>query len=194
MIANLDIKLVGKRDTKQREAIFRLRYYIFSQVYKRSYPDMNHELQLFSNHIDDKSYLFLASINTNAVGSLRVTPFSCLDINDNAIAKHHRVPTHYLADNAALFSFFCVLPDYQFSSVTYSLLQRVLTHARNKNIQRIFIEAREEMVAYYQHYQFKPCSDWVKPEGYTEPVIAMTIQVHSLIDLGAKPKSIENEH
>ncbi|KTC92180.1 GNAT family N-acetyltransferase [Legionella cincinnatiensis] len=184
MKEHIDIKLVSKRDTQQRERIFRLRYYIFSQVYKHhTPPGMNHELQLFSNQIDDISYLFLASINDNPVGTLRVTPFSCLESSDNFILKDHKVPAHYLTGNCALFSFFCILPEYHHTSVSYCLLQTVLTHAKDKNIQRIFIEAHEEMVPYYQHYQFSPCSDWIKPEGYEQPVIAMTIQVQSLINL-----------
>ncbi|KGP62679.1 hypothetical protein EP47_02510 [Legionella norrlandica] len=186
MKENIDIKLISKRDIKQREVIFRLRYYIYSQIYKQSCnPNMNHDLQLFTDKIDDKSYLFLVSINSNPVGTLRVTPFVNLNAQENVILKHHNVPPHYLTENSAIFSFFCILPEYHYTSVTQYLLRTVLIHARDNNIQRIFIESREELVPYYQHYQFSLCSEWVKPEEYSLPVIAMTINIQSLIDLGS---------
>lgn len=182
---SIDVKLISKRDTKQRNAIFRLRYHIYNHIFKHHrHPNLNHEQQLLADSLENKSYLFLAEINGMPVGTLRITLFDCLEEHENVMSQHYStMTTDPLNSDSAIFSMFCILPEYNHTNVTKELVKTVILHAMKKNIKRIFIESPEYLASYYKQYQFTQCSDWIQPENYPLAVTSMMITTELLVNL-----------
>lgn len=180
----VDVTRVSKRDLDAQQAIFRLRYHVYNNLLSHDRDDMDHEQKTICDALDSKSSLFLASINSQPVGSIRLTAFDDMTAEENLILKHFKqIPQHYFNQKSALLSNYCILSDYNNTNVTHSLLDTVIRFAMKKKLQRFFAAAPDYLLPYYQHYRFTECSDWCQAEGYSLPLKVMTVELASLITL-----------
>jgi len=185
----VDVFRVTKRDYESRDAIFRLRYHVYNHLYNHvlkchTRGEMDHVSQTLSDPLDERASLFLARVNAQPVGSMRMIMFDDMEADENVILTHFKeIPAHYFTQKSVLLSLYCILPEYNNTTVTHDLLQAALMYAVKKKVQRFFVAAPEYLMPYYQHYHFTACSDWRQIEGYSLPSNVMTIDTEALIAL-----------